>query len=311
MRVLFWGSPGFAVEPLRALHGSAHNVVGVVCQPDRAAGRGRALRPPLVKTVAESLGLTVIQPELPRGEDFLARIKSLDPDISMVVAYGHILRPEMLSLPRHGSINLHASLLPAYRGAAPIQRAVLAGETTTGITVIQMDEGMDTGDILAREEVMIGSLEPAGELADRLSRLGAGVLLEVLGRITDGSLRPEAQSEQGVSYAPKVKREQARLDWRDKADNIACAIRAFDPAPGAFCFYRGKMLKLFCPALGDRVEKEAAPGRITGVSGQGLAVCCGDGCIVSVREFQAQGKKRMPAEEFLRGSRLVLGDVLE
>ena len=291
MRVLFWGSPKFAVRPLETLFSSAHQVVGVVCQPDRPKGRGRKVQPPEVKRAAEPRGLILLQPELPRGPEFLQQIESLEPDISVVVAYGHILRPEVLEVPRHGSINLHASLLPAYRGAAPIQRAVLAGESTTGVTVIQMDEGMDTGHMLARREISIHPEESAGELSERLSRLGSDLLVEVLEAVTGNTLNPVPQPDKGISYAPKVK------------------IRAFDPTPGAFGFRRGNMLKFFRPLVGSKVEGK--PGEIVLAGEQGISVCCGDTRSVLVREFQAQGKRRMSAAEYLRGARLVAGDFLE
>jgi len=309
MRVLFWGSPEFAVRPLETLISSEHRVVGVVCQPDRPKGRGRKVLPPPVKRVAEPLGLTLLQPERPRGEEFLARIKALEPDISVVAAYGHILRPEVLRVPRHGSINLHASLLPAYRGAAPIQRSLLAGESSSGVTVIQMDEGMDTGEMLARAEVSIHPGETAGELAERLSSLGAELLLKVLEEIAAGTLKAQPQLEAGVSYAPKIGREEAGIDWSLPAEKVACAIRAFDPAPGAFCFYRGKMLKIFRPLPGG--ESQGRPGEIMALGERGITVCCGDGNSVVLQEFQAEGKRRMAAAEFLRGTRLAAGDFLE
>ncbi len=309
MRILFWGSPEFAAQPLETLLSSSHRVVGVVCQPDRPRGRGRRVQPPEVKRVTEPRGLTVLQPELPRGGEFLEQIQSLEPDISVVVAYGHILRPEVLKVARHGSINLHASLLPAYRGAAPIQRAVLAGESITGITVIQMDEGMDTGDMLARREISIRPEESAGELAGRLSRLGADLLLEVLEAVTGNTLKPVPQPKEGVSYAPKVRREEAGIDWNRPAEKAACLIRAFDPVPGAFCFYQGKMLKLFRPVPGGEAAGE--PGEITAADDRGISVCCGDRHSVLLQEFQAQGKRRMSAAEYLRGARLSVGDLLE
>ena len=309
MRVLFWGSPKFAVRPLETLFSSAHQVVGVVCQPDRPKGRGRKVQPPEVKRAAEPRGLILLQPELPRGPEFLQQIESLEPDISVVVAYGHILRPEVLEVPRHGSINLHASLLPAYRGAAPIQRAVLAGESTTGVTVIQMDEGMDTGHMLARREISIHPEESAGELSERLSRLGSDLLVEVLEAVTGNTLNPVPQPDKGISYAPKVKREEARIDWHLPAGEVACVIRAFDPTPGAFGFRQGNMLKFFRPLVGSKVEGK--PGEIVLAGEQGISVCCGDTRSVLVREFQAQGKRRMSAAEYLRGARLVAGDFLE
>ena len=309
MRVLFWGSPEFALLPLEAILGSVHSVVGVVCQPDRPSGRGRKIAAPAVKRVAGSHGLLVIQPEIPRGEEFLARLRSLHPDISVVVAYGHILRPEVLYLPGHGSMNLHASLLPAYRGAAPIQRAIAAGESFTGLTVIRMDEGMDTGPVLAWRRVDIGPQETAGELSRRLSESGAKLLVEVLDRIAGGEDQAVPQPAQGISYAPKISREEAHIDWTMPADKITCLIRAFDPEPGAFGLYQGAELKIFRAMPADiRGNK---PGEVVGLGRDGLVVSCGDGRAVVVREVQAQGKKRMSAEEYLHGSRMTSGAVLE
>lgn len=309
MRVLFWGSPEFAVAPLEAVFNSGHQVVGVVCQPDRPRGRGRKLASPEVKRFAGSKGLKVIQPDVPKGEEFLSAISSLDPEISVVVAYGHILRPEVLEIPRLGSINLHASLLPAYRGAAPIQRAIAAGETTTGLTVIQMDEGMDTGPVLLRREMEIAPEETTGELARRMSDLGGGLIVEVLGRMEAGGIEPVLQPGEGVSYAPKIKREEARIDWALPALKIFCIIRAFDPAPGAFCFRSGKVLKLFRARPGGE-QAHGRPGEVIGTGSQGIAICCGDRHTVLVREVQAEGKRRMTAAEYFRGATLQPGEVL-
>jgi len=310
MRVLFWGSPEFAVAPLEAIFNSSHQVVGVVCQPDRPRGRGRRLASPEVKRFARSKGLKILQPDFPRGQEFLSEISSLDPEISVVVAYGHILRPEVLDIPRLGSINLHASLLPAYRGAAPIQRAIAAGETTTGLTVIQMDEGMDTGPILLRREIEIGRQESAGELAGRMSRLGARLIVELLDRMEAGGIESVPQPETGVSYAPKIEREEARINWLLPAWKISCIIRAFDPAPGAFCFRSGKALKLFGSRPGGE-KAGGSPGEVLETTKQEIAICCGDRHSVLIREVQAEGKRRMTAGEYLRGAALRPGEILE
>jgi len=308
MRVIFWGSPDFAVAPLAALCDSAHEVAGVVCQPDRPVGRGRKLTPSAVKSFALKKNLKLLQPEKPRGEPFLSELSSLNADISVVVAYGHILRPEVLAVPPHGSINLHASLLPAFRGAAPIQRAIAAGESRTGLTVIRMDKGMDTGPVLAVRETGIGEEESAGELARRLSALGAELLIEALEEIECGTAREIPQPVSGVSYAPKIEREEARIDWSVPAERLACLVRAFDPAPGAYCLRGGKVLKLFRPRAGGPVDGN--PGEVTGTGGEGLRICCGDRRELLVRELQAEGKRRMSAGEYLRGAGLAPGEVL-
>lgn len=310
MRVLFWGSPEFAVGPLEAVFNSSHQVVGVVCQPDRPRGRGRKIAPPEVKRFAGSKGLKVFQPDLPQGEKFLSAIRSLNPEISVVVAYGHILRPEVLEIPRLGSINLHASLLPAYRGAAPIQRAIAAGETTTGLTVIQMDEGMDTGPVLLRRQVEISREETAGGLARLMSDLGGSLIVEILDRMEAGGIEPVPQPAEGVSYAPKIERGEARVDWTLPAWKVSCLIRAFDPSPGAFCIRSGKALKLFKPQPGGE-QAGGMPGEVIGAAGDGIAICCGDRHTVLVREVQAEGKRRMSAAEYIRGVTLQPGEVLD
>ena len=309
MKVLFWGSPEFAVAPLEAVFNSSHQVVGVVCQPDRPRGRGRKIASPEVKGFAGSKGLKVLQPDVPRGEEFLSAISSLDPEISVVVAYGHILRPEVLEIPRLGSINLHASLLPAYRGAAPIQRAIAAGESTTGLTVIQMDEGMDTGAILLRREMEITPEETAGELARRMSDLGGRLIVEVLGRMEAGGIESVPQPTEGVSYAPKIEREEARIDWALPAWKISCIIRAFDPVPGAFCFRSGKVLKLFRPRPGGK-QAGGRSGEVIGTGKGQIAICCGDRHTLLVGELQAEGKRKMTAAEYLRGATLQPGEIL-
>jgi len=310
MRVLFWGSPDFAVPSLEALAGSEQTVVGVVCQPDRPQGRGLRSAACAVRQAAERLGLPCLQPERPRGDEFLARLRDLAPDISVVVAYGHILRPEVLGLPPHGSINLHGSILPAWRGAAPIQRAVAAGDTRTGLTVIRMDAGMDTGPMLAILETEIDPAESAGALTERLSRMGGPLLLETLRRIERGEATETPQPAAGVSYAPKIEPVQARIDWSLNAARLSCHVRAFDPFPGAFCLRGGQPLKLFGPALAGECTG-IAPGTVTDTSGGALTVCCGDGKSLVFGEVQAPGKRRMPAADWLRGARVAPGERLE
>jgi len=307
MRVIFWGSPQFAVPPLEELAGSRHEVAAAVCQPDRPSGRGRKLAPPPVKQAAQKLGLPVLQPERPRGQEFLDRLAEFSADVSVVVAYGHILKPEVLAVPRHGSINLHASLLPAYRGAAPIQWAIARGDTTSGLTVIQMDEGMDTGPLLARLVLPIGPQESAGELAERMSRAGGPLLVETLDRLEAGTARPQPQAEEGVSYAPKIEHIQARIDWSREAAEVANLIRAFDPAPGAFCRRGEGVLKFFRPQV---EEGKGRPGEIIESTKESLKVACGSGA-VRVGEVQAEGKRRMTSAEYFRGQPARAGELLD
>ena len=306
MRVIFWGSPQFAAGPLEAIHHAGYQVVSVVCQPDRPSGRGRKLRPPAVKQSAMRLGLPVLQPERPRGDEFLDSLRNLHPDISVVVAYGHILRPEILATPRLGSINLHASLLPAWRGAAPIQRAIAAGDTESGLTVIRMDEGMDSGDIFAMLPMPIGEHETGGELAARMSEAGGPLLVDTIGGIELGEITPQVQDHSLATFAPKIERDEARVDWSRPARQVADFIRAFDPVPGAWTTRDGETLKVFRPVLENKSDR---PGKAYLGSGGSLVVCCGEGA-VALGELQAQGKKRMASADYLRGHPVTDGEML-
>ncbi len=308
MRVIFWGSPQIAVAPLLTIcESSRHQVVAVVCQPDRPKGRGRKLSAPPVKVAARRLGLPVIQPDRPRGEEFLAELSSFQPDISVVVAYGHILRPQVLELPPKGSINLHASILPAWRGAAPIQRAVAAGDTEGGLTVIQMDQGMDSGNIIAMHRMTIGQSETSGELASRMSEAGGPLLVDTLDHIERGEIEPLAQDHSLATFASKINREEGRVDWSTPCKTIADKIRAFDPSPGAWSTRAGEPLKLFRPRV---VETSGAPGLVSRSEDGSLVVYCGEGA-VALGEVQARGKRRMPAGDYLRGAPVADGEKLE
>ncbi|HFC97077.1 MAG TPA: methionyl-tRNA formyltransferase [Thermosulfurimonas dismutans] len=303
-RVIFMGTPEFAVPALRVLLES-EEVVAVVTQPDRPRGRGRRLRPSPVKEVALSAGLPVLEPERLKDPEFLSALKAFSPDLIVVAAYGKILPREVLELPRLGCWNIHASLLPAYRGADPIRWAILRGERRTGITIMQMDEGLDTGPILLQKETEIGEEETGGELYARLSVLGAEALLETLSLHKEGRLKPRPQPEEGVSYAPPIKKEDARLDFSLPAGELSLRIRAFDPRPGAFTLLEGKIFKLFRPeALSENPPDP--PGTILGVREGRLLVTCGEG-ILAVSEVQLEGKRRVPVAEFLKGHRLSPG----
>jgi len=304
VRILFWGTPAFAVPSLRALLGEGHEVVGVVTQPDRPAGRGRVLRPPPVKRVAEEEGIPVLQPERPRGPEFLERIAALEPELSVVVAYGQILRPEVLELPPRGSINVHASLLPELRGAAPIQWAILRGHERTGITIMRMVPEMDAGPILFQVAEPIGPEETASDLAARLSELGAATLVEALALLEAGQLEEVEQEHARATYAPRITRAGARVDWSRDAVSVANWIRGLDEEPGAWTVHRGQELKLFRPRPVREHTHAAEPGTILEARPHdptaGLLVACGAGA-VWVREVQPPGKRRMTAAEWLRG----------
>jgi methionyl-tRNA formyltransferase len=306
MRVLFWGTSSFAVPALRALSEEGHDVVGVVTQPDRPAGRGRSVAQSPVKEVAGEEGLLVLQPQRPRGEAFEAEIRSLKPEISVVVAYGHILRPEILSIPRYGSVNIHASLLPELRGAAPIHWAIIRGHQRTGVTIMRVDEGLDSGPILMQVAEPIGEEETASELTMRLSELGAESLLESLAFLEAGAAEARVQDHSLATYAPKLDRETARLDWTRPADEVARWIRGLDAVPGAWSTREaGEAVKFFRPTLesgaGDPgLVLEAHPSR-------GILVAAG-GKALRIAEVQPTGKRRMASAEWVRGRGVAAGD---
>jgi len=301
VRILFWGTPEFALPSLRALGGEGHEIVGVVSRPDRPAGRGRKLRPSPVKSVAREEGYPVLTPERPRGEAFLEAIDTLDPDLSVVVAYGHILPPEVLEAPPGGSLNVHASLLPKLRGAAPVTWAIARGHETTGVTIMRMVEEMDAGPILFQAEEPIDPRESASELGARLSEMGAQVLVEALALLEADAVEEREQDHGAATYAPKVDRETARVEWDGEARDVANWIRAMDEVPGAWSVLEGDPVKLFRPLPLDDEDRDAPPGTIVVADpGRGLVVSAARGA-VRVDEVQPAGKRRMASEAWLRG----------
>ena len=308
MRVLFWGTPDFAVPSLRALVGEGHELVGVVTQPDRLAGRGRKPRPSPVKEEGLAEGIPVLTPEKPRGEGFVRTLETLNPDISVVVAYGHILRPEVLELPPRGSVNLHASLLPELRGAAPIHWAVARGYDRTGVTVMRMTEGLDEGPILLQREVPIAPDDTTAVLHMRLAELGAEALVEALALLEASELEPREQDHEKATYAPKVDREAARVDWSRPPREVTDHIRGMDSVPGAWGLLDGDPVKLFQPRPldgteleGEGVDLPAEPGTVLRADpDQGLVVAAGQGA-VGIGGVQPPGKRRMDARAWLRG----------
>ena len=296
MRIAFFGTPEFAVPSLRALLEEGFDVVAVVTQPDRPQGRSRSvLVPPPVKTLALEEGLPVLQPDRPVGP-FAAELAGFQPDVGVVVAYGHVLKPELLAIPRLGMLNVHASLLPALRGAAPIQWAILNGLETTGVSIMQVEEGLDTGPVLHSIETEVAADETGGELSQRLAELGAAALIEVLTLIAGGEARPVPQDHSRATYAPKVSRETARLDWTRDAASLARVVRAFDPEPGAWALLDGEEVKLF----GARAANGSGePGTVL-QAGRVLSIAALVGA-VEVSEIQPAGKKRMPVAEWVRG----------
>ncbi len=310
MRVLFWGTPEFATAPLRALAGEGFDVVGVVTQPDRAVGRHRStLQPSAVKEVALAEGIPVLQPEKPRGEEFLAQVSALQPDVSVVVAYGHILPKSVIDLPRLGTLNIHASLLPALRGAAPIQAAIRDGLAETGVTIMQMVPALDAGPVLHAARTPIAEDETAGELAMRLSELGASALIEALALIELGAAVPVPQDESRATYAQKLTRESARVDWTESAHVVGRHVRAYDPKPGAWASLRGGEVKLFGARVAPRAPSHL-PGEVIAVDGDGLLVACGSAA-VRISALQPAGKRRISPLEWANGRGVAMGDVFD
>ncbi|NPA48541.1 MAG: methionyl-tRNA formyltransferase [Thermodesulfobacteria bacterium] len=305
LRLVFMGTPQFAVPILKALLESEDEVVAVVTQPDKPAGRGKKLTPPPVKVLAQQYGVPVLQPSKIKDPNFLEELRRLAPDAIVVAAYGKILPKEILELPPLGCINVHASLLPKFRGAAPINWAIIAGEKETGVTIMQMDEGMDTGDILLMEKIPIAPDETAGTLHDKLSQLGAKLIVKALKDLKEGRLKPRKQPEEGVSYAPMLRKEDGLLDFSRPAEELANLIRGLDPWPTAYAYFRGKLIKFFKPEVSE--EKEGSPGEILGLEDGALLVGTGKG-VLKVREVQLEGKKKISAEEFFRGYRPGVGE---
>jgi methionyl-tRNA formyltransferase len=307
VKVLFWGTPEFATAPLRALIGEGFDVVGVVTQPDKSVGRSRStvVASP-VKQVALAEGIPVLQPEKPRGEEFVAQVTALAPDVSVVVAYGHILPKAVIDLPPLGTLNIHASLLPALRGAAPIQAAIRDGLAETGVTIMQMVPALDAGPMLHTARTPILEDETSLELSLRLSELGANALIEALALIELGAARPEVQDESRATYAGKLTREAAWVDWRGSAYDVSRHIRAYDPKPAAWGRVNGVEVKLFGARAAPRGGSHL-PGDVIAIDSAGLLVACGSGA-VRISSLQPSGKKRLSPAEWAHGRGIAIGD---
>ena len=315
MRLVFAGTPAFARVALEQLHAAGHEICLVLTQPDRPAGRGMALQSSPVKLWAASHGIALTQPHSLRldgkypEEADAARlaIEAANADVMLVAAYGLILPQWVLSLPRSGCLNIHASLLPRWRGAAPIHRAIEAGDAETGVTIMQMDAGLDTGDMLLTGRVRIDAQETTASLHDKLAELGGQLIVEALGQAARGELRPVKQPEDGVTYAHKIEKAEALIDWSQAADVIARRIRAFDPFPGAQTRLNGETLKLWRYELDSCLRTEYGGfGTILSVDANGVRVACGEG-VLRLTELQRAGGKRLPAADFLRGFTLTPG----
>jgi methionyl-tRNA formyltransferase len=305
LRVVFFGTPEFAVPSLGALLDGPDRVVAVVCQPDRPAGRGQRLHAPPVKVLAESRGVPVEQPLKIRTAEFLSFLAAAAPDLGVVAAYGRILSQALLDVPRLGFINVHASLLPRYRGAAPIQWAIVRGERLTGVTIMQMNERMDEGDVLLQRETPIGPEETYGELERRLALLGAEALSAALDGLSSGSLAPRPQDHAAATLAPIIRKEDGEIDWTRPAEEIARRVRGFNPWPSAFTHVPdGKVLKIHrARAAGS--GRAGVPGTVVAV-GDEVAVATGQGLLL-VEELQLEGRRRLGAAEFARGGALGVG----
>ncbi len=303
MKLVYMGTPQFAVSPLRALHAAGHAIAAVVARTDKPAGRGKVLTPPPVKVAAAALGLTVLQPKRVRDPEFIDSLRAIAPEMIVVAAYGQILPREVLTLPAFGCVNIHASLLPSYRGAAPINWAIIRGEAETGVTLMLMDEGLDTGDILARERIAIGDRDTAGSVTEKLSDLGARMIVDALPQIASGKLRPQAQDHGSATLAPLLTKADGLIDWTAAAAAIRNRVRGLTPRPGAHTYLDGKLVKV--------LETEAAagsaePGLVLSPEKDALAVGTGSG-LLRIITLQPEGKKPMTAAEFLRGHRGVAG----
>jgi len=302
VRIAYAGTPEFAVSPLIALLGSRHTVVGVLTQPDRPKGRGRQVASSAVKLCAQQHQIPVSQPQSLRDDAGRADLVAWQPDILVVVAYGLILPRTVLDLPRLGCVNIHASLLPRWRGAAPIQRAVLAGDAQTGVTLMRMDAGLDTGPILLQQSVPIGAADTAGSLHDSLSEIGAHALLTALDGMESGALQPRPQPSDGVTYAAKINKSEAIIDWTQSADEIARKVRAFNPWPIAESQLEGEQLRLYAvsPSLS---RPTGMPGTITVTANGDVTVVCGTGA-VTLEEVQRPGGRRISARDWANSSPL-------
>jgi methionyl-tRNA formyltransferase len=313
VRVAFFGTPEPAVLALEALLASRHEVVCVVTRPDRPRGRSGRPEPPPVAARARTVGLPLVQPETPREESFAARLASFRPDAGAVVAYGHILPPEVLAVPPRGFVNVHFSLLPRYRGAAPVQRAIMAGERETGVTTFLLEPTLDTGPVLLRERVAIGPEDTAGSLLERLAPLGARLLVRSLDALEAGTARPVPQDDALATPAPKVSDEETWIDWRLPARRVVDLVRALDPAPGARTRFRGRLLKVWraraVDAPGGVAGPGARPGTLLDAGRERLVVAAGEGA-VELLEVQLEGGRRLEAASFARGHRPRPGEAL-
>lgn len=301
------GTPDFSVGVLKALHEAGEEIVLCVTQPDREKGRGKGVSMTPVKEYALEIGAEVFQPEKIRAEEAVAKLREYNADIAVVAAFGQILSKEILDMPKYGSINVHASLLPYYRGAAPIQRCIINGDEKTGVTIMQMDEGLDTGDMIMKREIPISSDETGGSLFDKLMEVGSSLCVEALRAIEDGTAVRTPQPEGEFEYAKMLKKSEGLIDFNKKAVEIERLVRAMNPWPSAYTHLSGKMLKIWKAEVTD--EKSGDCGEITAISADSFTVACGEGSLI-VKEIQLEGKRRMTVHDFLLGQKLETGSSL-
>lgn len=307
MKTVFMGTPDFAAVSLEALVKAGHDVSYAVCQPDKAKGRGNKVKYTPVKETAIKYGIEVLQPEKVREEDFMEKLKAAAPDIIVVAAYGKILPKEILDLPQYGCINVHASLLPKFRGSSPIQHAIMTGEEETGVTIMQMAEGMDTGDMISKVSTPVDH-KNCEQLHDELAELGAGLLVETLEKIKDGKAEPEKQDDALATFAPMISKKDGLIDFSASADSIERKIRAFYPWPGTYTELGGDIFKIWqADCLVEDHEKE--PGTVIAADKEGIKVCTGKGVLV-LKEVQSPGKKRMKCEDWLKGNSIEINTIL-
>ncbi len=308
MKVVFMGTPDFAVATLEKIYKEGYDISLVITQTDKPKGRGKKLTPPPVKVKAQEFGIEVFQPKNINYEESIAKLKQISPDIIVVVAYGQILKEEILNLPKHGCINVHASLLPTYRGAAPINWVIINGEKKTGITTMYMEKGLDTGDMLLKEEISISEDETAGELHDKLMKIGANLLIKTLKGIENGTVTRIPQDDSQASYAPIMDKQLGKIYWYKSAADIKNLVRGTEPWPSAYTSYKGNKVKIYNV---DTIAKfkEGKPGEVIKVSDEGIFVNTGDDCLV-IREIQFPGKRRMKINDFLKGNKIECGEIL-
>ena len=308
-RFIFMGTPDFALPSLEALIRQGEDIVTVVTQPDRPKGLGKKVAASPVKRLALENNIEVLQPEKASDSHFCDLIERREPDLIVVIAFGQILKKRLLDIPKWGVVNIHASLLPKYRGAAPIQRAILNEDDKTGLTVMRMEEGLDTGPILLQEECSISKDETAGGLHDRLALMAGDLMIKWLNQMADNLIKERPQDHSVASYAPKIDKGMSLIDWKQPASKVSALIRALDPKPGAYTTWQDKRIKLFASEVADKRRRDVTPGKVAGQGEGGLIVETGQGAI-KVLEMQYPGKKRLPAKDCLRGFSFPEGTIL-